>query len=127
MAVRAVRGAIQLDRDDKMLLLDAVKELFKEVLDANGLDCDDMISVVFTSTPDLRCGFPAVAVRDLGLADVPLMCAQELDIHGALPRTVRLLLHAETDLAKSEIRHVYLGDAAVLRRDLIPLPAGAAA
>ncbi|GAA4101398.1 MULTISPECIES: chorismate mutase [Streptomyces] len=127
MAVRAVRGAIQLERDDKMLLLDAVKELFQEVLDANGLDRESLISVIFTSTPDLRCGFPAVAVRELGLSDVPLMCAQELDIQGALPRTVRLLLHVDTVRAKSEIRHVYLGGAAALRRDLAPLAAGAAA
>ncbi|POX56982.1 chorismate mutase [Streptomyces sp. Ru71] len=127
MAVRAVRGAVQLDRDDKTVLLDAVKELFNEVLEANELDRDSLISIIFTSTPDLRCGFPAVAVRELGLADVPLMCAQELDIQGALPRTVRLLVHAETGRAKSEIRHVYLGGAAALRRDLVPIPARAAA
>jgi chorismate mutase len=116
--MRAVRGAIQLERDDKTHLQDSVKTLFKELLDANGLTHDDLISVIFTATPDLHSDFPAAAVRDLGLSDVPLMCAQELDIEGALPRVVRVLVHAETQRPKPQIQHIYLGGAAALRRDL---------
>ena len=126
MAMRAVRGAVQLDRDDRALLLDGVKALFKEMLDANGMSPGDLVSVIFTATPDLHSGFPAAAVRELGLSDVPLMCAQELDIEGAPPRIIRIMVHAETELAKAEIQHVYRGGAAALRRDLAPL-AGVAA
>ncbi|MER5641838.1 chorismate mutase [Kitasatospora sp. NPDC002227] len=118
MTVRAVRGAIQLDQDERGEMLDSVKTLFKEMLDANGLGQDDLISVIFTATQDLHSVFPAVAARELGLTDVPLMCAQELSIEGALPRVVRILVHAECERPKCEIRHVYLGGAAALRTDL---------
>ena len=120
MTMRAVRGAVQLERDDRLHLRDSVKSLFQQMLDANGLVHDDLVSVIFTATPDLHSDFPAVAVRELGLADVPLMCAQELDVEGALPRVVRILAHADTERPKPEIRHVYLGGAAALRRDLAP-------
>lgn len=79
---------------------------------------DDLISVMFTATPDLHSDFPAVAARKLGLTDVPLVCAQELDIEGAMPRVVRVLAHVECDLPKSEIVHVYLGAASALRKDI---------
>ena len=74
--------------------------------------------MLFTATPDLHSEFPALAARELGLGDVPLMCTQELDIAGALPRVVRLMAHVETDLARADIQHVYLRGAAALRRDL---------
>lgn len=122
--MRAVRGAVQLERDDRLHLRDSVKDLFQQMLDANGLVHDDLISVIFTATSDLHSDFPAVAVRELGLADVPLMCAQELDIEGALPRVVRILAHADTDRPKRAIQHVYLGGAAALRRDLAAREAG---
>ncbi len=118
MSVRALRGAIQLEVDERAHLLDGVRTLFQEVLAANGLDQDDLVSVLFTATPDLVSEFPAVAARELGVTDVPLMCAQELDIAGSLPRVVRILAYAETELSKSEIKHIYLGGAAALRRDL---------
>lgn len=118
MAVRAVRGATQLDRDDRQHMLDRVSELVTEVLEANGLDVDDFISIIFTSTEDLHSEFPAYAARQLGFTDVPLMCARELEIEGSMPRVVRLMAHVETDLARSEITHVYLHGAANLRRDL---------
>ena len=82
------------------------------------LAADDLVSILFTATPDLHCAFPAAAARELGLVDVPLICAQELDIAGALPRAVRALVHAETDLPRDEIAHVYLRGAEVLRQDL---------
>ncbi|MFG3496009.1 chorismate mutase [Streptomyces sp. NPDC047928] len=127
MTIRAVRGATQLDFDDRGHLLDNVKTLVKEMLDANALDQDDLVGLIFTATPDLRSEFPAVAARELGMGDVPLMCAQELDIAGSLPRVVRILALAETELSKREIRHVYQGGAAALRTDLAPAAAGAGA
>ncbi|MEV3854566.1 chorismate mutase [Streptomyces sp. NPDC050095] len=118
MAVRAVRGAVQLDRDDAGHMDEQVSELLTEVLGRNGLAGDDLISIWFTATPDLHSAFPAAAARGLGIVDVPLICAQELDIAGAMPRVVRVLAHVETDLPKSEIAHVYLGAAAALRKDI---------
>ena len=118
MAVRAVRGAIQLEHDDRDLLLAGVTELIRAVLDQNGFAVEDLISMLFTATPDLHSEFPALAARELGIVDVPLMCAQEIDVAGAMPRVVRLMAHVETLRAKSEIQHVYLGGAAALRRDI---------
>ncbi len=118
MAVRAIRGATQLDADDRDHLLASVAELIREVLDRNGVSHEDLISMLLTATSDLHSEFPAVAARELGIGDVPLLCAQELDIDGALPRVVRLMVHAETDRSRAEIRHVYLRGAVALRRDL---------
>jgi chorismate mutase len=118
VAVRAVRGAVQLDEDEAEHLLDSVEELLEEILRANGFALDDLISVLFTSTPDLVSEFPAVAARRLGMVDIPLMCAQELEIAGSLPRVVRVMAHVETALSRAEIKHVYLRGAVVLRRDI---------
>lgn len=118
MAVRAVRGATQLDRDDREHLLSSVAELVEEVLQQNDLGTGDLISILFTATPDVHAEFPAVAARSLGIGDVPLICAQELDIAGAMPLVIRVMMHVETGLGRSEIRHVYLRGAAALRRDL---------
>ena len=118
MAVRAVRGAIQIDADDRDQILDATTELLQEVLHRNHLAPDDLISVVFTATPDLRSEFPAYAARQMGITDVPLLCAAEIDVPGAMPRVLRLLAHVETDLSRHDIRHVYLRGAAQLRTDL---------
>src|SRR2546423_4291684 len=118
MAVRAVRGAIQLDHDDRDHLLAGVTELIKSVLEQNGFAVDDLISMLFTATPDLHSEFPALAARELGIVDVPLMCAQEIDVAGAMPRVVRLLAHVETLRSKDEIQHIYLGGAAALRHDI---------
>ena len=118
MAVRAVRGAIQVDADDRDQVLDATTELLQEVLKRNHLAPDDLISVVFTATPDLRSEFPAYAARQMGITDVPLLCAAEIDVPGAMPRVLRLLAHVETDLSRHDVRHVYLRGAAQLRTDL---------
>ena len=118
MAVRAVRGAIQIDQDDRDEVLDATTELLQAVLTRNALEPDDLISVVFTATPDLRSEFPAYAARRMGITDVPLLCAAEIDVPGAMPRVLRLLAHVETDLPRGELRHVYLRGAAALRTDL---------
>ncbi len=118
MAVRAIRGATQLERDERDHLLDRVSELVRTLLDDNDLQADDLISIVFTATPDVCSEFPAYAARQLGLVDVPLLCARELEVVGAMPLVIRLLAHVETSLSRSEVTHVYLHGAARLRRDL---------
>ena len=118
MAVRAVRGAIQLDVDERAHLLASVEELVTELLRQNDLRTEDLISMLFTATPDLHAEFPAVAARGLGIGDVPLLCAQELDITGSMPRVIRVMVHAETPRSRADVRHVYLRGAVALRRDL---------
>ena len=118
MSVRAIRGATQVDANDRDAILEATAELVRAVLDRNEIEPDQLISVVFTATPDLTADFPAYAARSMGITDVPLLCATEIDVPGAMPRVVRLLAHAETERAREEIRHVYLRGAAALRTDL---------
>jgi chorismate mutase len=118
MSVRAVRGAIQVDEDDRDQVLEATTELLAAVLERNAIAPDDLISVVFTATPDLTSEFPAYAARQMGITDVPLLCAREIDVPHAMPRVLRLLAHVETDRPRSELRHVYLRGAAALRTDL---------
>ena len=118
MAVRAVRGATQLDEDDREHMLQRVAEMVLDAMDANGLEVDDFISVIFTATSDLVSEFPAYAARQLGFGDVPLLCARELEIESSMPRVVRMLAHIETDLPRADVTHVYLHGAAALRRDL---------
>jgi len=106
------------DANDRDQILEATAELVGEVMSRNGLTTDDVISVIFTATPDLNAEFPALAARKLGFTDVPLMCASELDVPHALPRVVRLMAHIETDKPRSEMQHVYLRGATVLRLDI---------
>lgn len=116
--IRAIRGAICLAQDDKAELLDAVGVLLTEMLGRNGITTDDVVSVLFTSTPDLVCAFPAAGARAAGFTDVPLICAQEIDVPGALERVVRVMMHAELAVERSAVEHVYLRGAEVLRADL---------
>lgn len=118
MAVRAVRGATQLESDDREHMLERVAEMVLDVMASNGLDVDDFISVIFTATSDLVSEFPAYAARRLGFHDVPLLCARELEIEGSMPKVVRMMAHVETDLPRADVTHVYLHGAANLRRDL---------
>jgi chorismate mutase len=118
MAVRAIRGAIQVDANDRDEILAGTSELVQAVLERNSVDPADLISIVFTATTDLNAEFPAYAARMLGLTDVPLLCTTEIAVPGSLPRVLRLLAHVESPLARSEIRHVYLRGAAALRTDL---------
>ncbi|WP_432545985.1 chorismate mutase [Kineococcus sp. SYSU DK004] len=118
MAVRAVRGAVQVDVDERDEVLAATRELVTEVVRLNELDLEDFISVIFTSTADLVSEFPAVAARELGMGDVPLMCARELEIEGSMPRVIRLMAHVETSRTRAQVRHVYLRGAVALRRDI---------
>lgn len=118
MAVRAVRGATQVDADDREQILDAIAELMAAVLERNALTTEDVISVVFTATPDLTAEFPAYAARRAGVTDVPMLCATEIPVPGSLPRVLRLLAHVETERSRHDLRHVYLRGARALRTDL---------
>lgn len=116
--MRAIRGATCLSNDDHLEMRDAVGELLLEMLSRNGMSSDEVVSVLLTATPDLRSDFPAAAARTIGFVDVPLICAQEIDVVGALPKTVRVMMHVNSSVPRSEIAHVYLRGAEVLRKDL---------
>ena len=118
-SVRAIRGATTVAEDQPVLIREAVQEMLDAILDDNDLVPADIISAVFTATPDLISEFPAHAARLYGWTDIPLLCAQELPVAGALPRCVRVMVHAESARARNEIRHVYLRDAVLLRSDLL--------
>ena len=113
-----MRGATQLDEDVRDHMLERVAEMVVDVMEANGLEVDDFISVIFTATSDLVAEFPAYAARRLGFGDVPLICARELEIEGSMPRVVRMMAHVDSYLSRAEVTHVYLHGAAHLRRDL---------
>jgi chorismate mutase len=113
-----LRGATTLDADTEAQVLDRVQVLLREMLERNGVDHDDLVSIVFTATEDVTSAFPAAAARAAGLGDVPLLCARELSIVGATPRCIRVLMHVTTDRSRAELRHVYLEGAKGLRDDL---------
>jgi chorismate mutase len=117
-AVRALRGATTIDQDSSEQMLHRVPALVNAMLDTNGVDKDDLISVVFTATDDIRSMFPATAAREAGLGDVPLLCARELEIDGGTPLCVRVLMHVNTERSRDELHHVYLEGAKNLRDDL---------
>jgi chorismate mutase len=117
--VRALRGATTVDRDDPVLIREGVQQLLDVLLEENDVTPGEVISAVFTATPDLVSEFPAHAARIYGWDDVPLLCAQELPVPGSLPRCVRVLLHVETSRARNEMKHAYLRNAILLRRDLL--------
>ena len=116
--LRAVRGAITLREDTVDEVISATSHLLEEMLSRNELSRDDLVSIMFTATPDVRSEFPAAAARKIGIADVPLMCATEIDVAGAPSRCIRVMMHVYTDRDRSALRHVYLGDARQLRADL---------
>ncbi len=118
MAVRAVRGAVQVGGNDRAEVLAGTAELVAAVMARNELSPEDVISVIFTATPDLTAEFPALAARQLGFQEVPLLCGAEIDVPGAMPRVVRLMMHIETTKPRSAIQHVYLRGAAALRLDI---------
>lgn len=118
MTVRAIRGAIQVEENTPQEIHGGVKELLSAILTANEITPEDVISVILTSTPDLVADFPAVGARGMGFESVPLLCATEIDVPGALPRVIRVMLHCNTELAVKEVSHIYLKGAAALRRDL---------
>jgi len=118
MKVRAARGAILVVRDDPATLLDATARLLSSLLERNAVAHDDLISILFTVTDDLRSAFPAEAARRMGLGLVPLMCAREIPVEGSANSVVRVLAHFHSDLHLDEVVHVYLDGAESLRDDL---------
>ncbi|GAA3743893.1 chorismate mutase [Salinactinospora qingdaonensis] len=118
MAVRAIRGAVQVAADERELILEATAELVSEVMRRNELTTEEFISVLFTATPDLTSEFPALAARKLGFTDVPLICAAEIAAPHGLERVVRVMAHVETDKPRADLQHVYLRGAQALRLDI---------
>lgn len=121
MRFRGIRGAVTVDADTEQAILDATQELLQHMVRSNEVDVDDIAGVVFTVTPDLTAAFPAEATRRLrGWSQVPLMCAQEIPVPGALARCVRILMLVNTTKTLDEVQHVYLRGAERLRPDLTP-------
>lgn len=116
--LRALRGATTCAADTPDDITAATQELLVALMERNDLDHDDVVSVVFTATADLTSTFPATAARGVGFGDVPLLCATEIDVPGAKPRCIRVLLHAYSTRARTAMVHVYLRDAQSLRDDL---------
>lgn len=117
-AVRALRGATTADVDTPEEVAERTVALLSAMLERNGAAHEDLISIIFTTTPDLVSMFPATAARTMGLGDVPLLCASEIDVAGATQRCIRILLHLTTERARDELHHVYLHGARALRDDL---------
>ena len=115
MNLRAIRGAIQVGANTPEEIASGVKELLPAILEANSITVDRVISVLLTCTPDLNAAFPAAFAREIGFGAVPLLCAVEMDVPGALPLVIRVMLHVELE---GNANHVYLRGATALRRDL---------
>ncbi|MFA4844516.1 MAG: chorismate mutase [Candidatus Margulisiibacteriota bacterium] len=116
MAVRGIRGAITVPRNDKGEIISATRELLQALVVENGLEVAEIASALFSTTRDLNAEFPAVAAREIGWHDTPLLCGNEIDVPGSLPLCVRVLLHVNTDRPQTAMRHVYLREAKNLRR-----------
>lgn len=123
MACRGVRGATTVAQNTREEILTATRQLVALMIRRNGIDPRDVASAIFTTTPDLDAEFPALAARQLGWIEVPLLCGHEMAIPGSLPRCIRLLVHWNTDKSQNEIQHIYVRDAVKLRPDLCKLPA----
>jgi len=117
-SVRAIRGATQAAANTAEAVDVATKELLLEIMKQNHLSPEAVISVIFTVSPDLNAAFPASSAREVGFGEVPLLCSVEINVPGALERTIRIMAHVESDRSKSEISHIYLGAAKSLRRDI---------
>ena len=118
MSYRAVRGATSVEANEARIILGATRRLLERLVAANGLSVDDIVSVTFTATPDLDAAYPARAAREMGWANTPLMCMQEMAVADSLPRCIRVLLLCSTNLRSDQIRHIYLGRTRALRPDL---------
>ena len=108
-AVRALRGATTVDADTEDQINERVQELVRQMLDRNHVSKDDLVSIIFTATDDIHSVFPATAARTIGLGDVPLICARELDIAGGMPMCIRVMVHCTTERARGELHHIYHG------------------
>jgi len=120
MAVRGIRGATSVENDIPEEILAATRELLQELLQSNSIkDFDEIVSAIFTTSPDLTSTFPAEAARSIGMKQVPLLCASEIAVPSSLPRCIRVLLHINTDKKQADITHVYLREAKKLRPDMV--------
>jgi chorismate mutase len=122
MLCRGVRGATTVEHNDREEILTATRQLLALMVRRNSIDKQDVASAIFTTTPDLDAEFPALAARQLGWLEVPLLCSHELCVPGSLPRCIRVLVHWNTERAQNEIEHIYVRDAVRLRPDLSNLP-----
>jgi chorismate mutase len=113
----ALRGAISVNRNDALDILEATTELMREIMERNALAPENVVSCIFTATNDLNAEFPAVAARAVGFESVPLLCAREIAVPRSMPRVIRVLIHYHAEEGH-EPKHVYLGDAVALRADL---------
>ncbi|MDZ4768664.1 MAG: chorismate mutase [Chloroflexota bacterium] len=120
MKFRGVRGATTVEQDSADAILTATRELLELLIEANSLTEDDIASIIFTTTPDLRATYPAKAARELGWTQVALMGCQEMDVPGGVARCIRVLIHWNTIKANHELRHIFLRRATALRPDLSP-------
>ena len=116
--LRALRGATTVPEDRPEDIVAATSELLRVMLERNGVAHDDLVSMVFTSTPDLASEYPAAGARAIGISDIPLFCSTEIAVPGGVPRCIRVLVHLYTEQDYASLRHVYLGDARQLRTDL---------
>jgi len=116
--VRGIRGAITVERNTREEIIAATKELLLSLIRENEIEIEDIASIFFTLTPDLDAEFPALAARELGWQYVPLLCAQEIDVPGAMGKVLRVLMHVNTEKSQKELKHLYLKGAATLRLDL---------
>jgi len=119
MTCRGIRGAISVEANTAEAIVSATRKLLERIVAANPLQAEEIASVIFTTTPDLSAAYPAGAAREMGWVNVPLLCMQEMAVAGSLSRCIRVLVHWNTDLPASQIRHVYLGAAQTLRPDLM--------
>lgn len=117
LIMRGLRGAITVDDDDGAQIRQATAEMLTALMERNAVDSENIVSMMFTATQDLRADFPAVAAREMGMTRVPLMCAPEIDVPGSMPRCIRVMIHCYMP-REATPRHVYLRDAVRLRADL---------
>lgn len=117
-AVRAVRGATTIEEDTTEAVTERVVALLERILQRNGLEEEDIISILFTATEDITSTFPATAARTMGLGAIPLICARELSVVGSVPLCIRVMMHVNTERGRDEVHHVYLEGAQGLRDDL---------
>lgn len=118
MPVRAIRGATTIENNDAREIIEETKHLLKRMVEDNGVDKEDIISVIFSTTKDINAAFPAVAAREMGWTDIALMCTNEMDVPGSLPMCIRVMMHINTEKTNKELKYIYLKKAKLLRPDL---------
>jgi len=118
LSVRAVRGAVTVDNNSSEDVMNETIKLLSRMIDDNVINKDDIISIIFSTTHDINAAFPAAAARKMGWTDIPLMCTNEMDVPGSLPKCIRILMHINSDKTNAQLRHIYMKDARKLRPDL---------